>query len=168
MNDGLGLVFDDGWNKNYDPSSERSRRSYRSFAVLSVLPTADIGGLEFMALHCSGRMRKQDRGLIDLGCESETKLRRTHDKGKGARATPSNNLTAICSLTRLGWPRSIVGSDFHTDARSARLICLIAASSVFQFLARLVESRSRHQIVHHYRHSGSIGKPQFWRRRSVL
>lgn len=69
MNDGLGLVFDDGWDKNYDPSSERSRGSYRSFAVLSVLPTADIGGLEFMALHCSGRMRKQDRGLIDLGCD---------------------------------------------------------------------------------------------------
>lgn len=38
-----------------------------------------------MACTAGGRMRKQGRGLIDLGCESETKLRRTHDKGKGAQ-----------------------------------------------------------------------------------
>lgn len=99
--------------------------------------------LRIHGLHCSGRIRKQDRGLIDLGCESETRLRRTHDKGKGVRATPSNNLIAIFSLTRLGWSRSVVGSDFHTDARSARPRCLIAASSVFADLAKSANTRSR-------------------------
>lgn len=51
--------------------------------------TTDTRGTEFMVCACSGRIRKQDRGLIDLGCEPETKLRRTHDKGEGVRATPS-------------------------------------------------------------------------------
>lgn len=44
--------------------------------------------LRIHGVHCSGCIRRQDRGLIDLGCASETKLRRTHDKGKGVRATP--------------------------------------------------------------------------------
>lgn len=73
-------------------SSERSRGSYRSFAVLSASPIVLVRpttrGLEFMECTACGRIWKQDRGLIDLGCEPETKLRRTHDKGKGVRATP--------------------------------------------------------------------------------
>lgn len=54
--------------------------------------------LRIHGLHCSGRIRKQDWGLIDLGCESETKLRRTHDKGKGVKGNsfqqPESNLLA--------------------------------------------------------------------------
>lgn len=73
-------------------------------------------------MHCSGRIRKQDRGLIDLGCEPETKLRRTHDKGKGGEGN-SFKLHAICSLTRLGWCRRVVGSDFHLECTLDMLDC---------------------------------------------
>lgn len=109
-------------------SSERSRGSYRSFAVLSASPIVLVRpttrGLEFMECTACGRIWKQDRGLIDLGCEPETKLRRTHDKGKGVgQLLNSFNLKVICSLTRLGWSRTVVGSDFHLVCSLNMLDC---------------------------------------------